>query len=99
MSEGAVATTLDRLMVAAGQDPNAYGPKSMRRGGLTSARAARIPEELRRWQSGHKSAANRIYEEASSDEDIETVELPPEVTKPPGGWETEHLYLFSRVFH
>lgn len=99
MSEGAVATTLDRLMVAAGQDPNAYGPKSMRRGGLTSARAARIPEELRRRQSGHKSAANRIYEEASSDEDIETVELPPAVTKPQDGWETEHLYLFSRVFH
>ena len=99
MSEGAVAMTLDSLMVVAGQDPSAYVPKSMRRGVLTSARAARIPEELRRRQSGHKSAVNKIYEETSSDEDTETVELPPAVTKPPGGWEIEHLYLFSRVFH
>ena len=79
--------------------PGGFTAKSMRRGGLSTAKRAGIPAALRREQSGHKSSSNEVYESPTdSDEDeIEGVSDLP-VARPAGGWRPEHLYCFARAF-
>ena len=106
-SKSAVNTAITRLLHCVGEDALAYTSKSMRKGGLTAAKKAGIPEDLRRAQSGHAGRSDRVYEiDSSPDEDeAPTSRLLHDSpgcharTTGPGGWSIEHKYLFSRVFH
>ena len=100
-SKSAVSTAITKLLTCINEDPTAYQGKSLRKGGLTAAKKAGIPEELRRKQSGHTSAANRIYEKGmtSEEEDVEDAVVAPPIQKPLGGWSLADLYRFSKVFH
>ena len=100
-SKSAVSTAITRMLTCINEDPTAFQGKSLRKGGLTAAKKAGIPEELRRKQSGHASAANRIYEQGASSEgeDGEDAATAPIIQKPPGGWSLADLYRFSKVFH
>ena len=101
-SKTAVSLAISKLLQCVGEDAFAYTGKSMRKGGLTAAKKAGIPEDLRRAQSGHAGCSNRIYEmDSSPDEDAISPLLHdgPIMQEPRGGWSVPHKYLFSRVFH
>jgi hypothetical protein len=101
-SKAAVSSAITKLLQCVGEDTFAYTGKSMRKGGLTAAKKAGIPEDLRRAQSGHAGPSNRVYEvDSSPDEDTISPLLHdgPIMRAPPGGWSVSHKYLFSRVFH
>ena len=72
-----------------------YTSKSMRQGGLSTAKRAGIPKALRMAQSGHRSQAHKVYESDSSSGD-EAPGVPR--AAPQGGWKLEDLYQFSRQF-
>jgi hypothetical protein len=99
MSKEAVTVAITSLLNRIGQETLTFSGKSMRRGGLTHAKRQGVHEELRRLQSGHKSAANRVYEHSSSSDEEEGAEQVTVMLKPKGGWTTPDLYLFSRAFH
>ena len=99
MSKEAVTVAITSMLTKIGQETLTFSGKSMRRGGLTHAKRQGVHEELRRLQSGHKSAANRIYEHPSSSEEEEGAEPITAMLKPRGGWTIPDLYLFSRSFH
>ena len=99
LNADSVRKALTNLLQRIGVAPGGFTAKSMRRGGLSTAKRAGIPAALRREQSGHKSSSNEVYESPTdSDEDeIEGVSDLP-VARPAGGWRPEHLYCFARAF-
>jgi hypothetical protein len=95
LSKGSIGKALTALLDAIGADHRAYSTKSMRRGGLSTAKRAGIPKDLRMVQSGHRSKAHTVYEsDSSSGEDA--VGVPRSM--PRGGWRVEDLYHFSKQF-
>ena len=95
LSKTSVAKALTILLDAIGADHRSYSTKSMRRGGLSTAKRAGIPKALRMAQSGHRSRAHTVYEsDSSSGEDA--VGVPRSM--PRGGWRVEDLHHFSRQF-
>ena len=95
LSKGSVAKVLVTLLDAIGADHRGYTTKSMRQGGLSTAKRAGICKSLRMAQSGHRSKAHAAYEsDSSSGEDAAGVPR----TMPRGGWRPEELYHFSRQF-
>ncbi len=95
LNKGSVAKAMTSLLDAIGADHRAYSTKSMRRGGLSTAKRAGVCKTLRMAQSGHRSKAHAVYEsDSSSGEDA--VGVPR--TMPRGGWRTEDLYHFRRQF-
>ena len=97
LTERAVTVAVEQLLTAVGQDATTFSGKCLRRGGLSTAKMAGIPEDLRRLQSGHKSKANRIYEDSSMEEDGEEAHVV--MQKPASGWGVEDRYMFSKAFH
>ena len=87
----AVTNLLDQIQA----DHKHCTSKSMRRGGLSTAKRAGIPKALRMAQSGHRSQAHKAYESDSSSGD-EAPGVPR--AAPQGGWRLEDLYQFSRQF-
>ena len=55
LSKASVTKALTTLLDAIGADHRSYSTKSMRRGGLSTAKRAGIPRALRMAQSGHRS--------------------------------------------
>jgi hypothetical protein len=95
LSKGSVAKVLVTVLDAIGADHRGCSTKSMRRGGLSTAKRAGICKSLRMAQSGHRSKAHAAYEsDSSSGEDA--VGVPR--TMPRGGWRPEDLYHFGRQF-
>lgn len=62
MTKNSVRVAIDQVLSGIGLDTAGYSGKSMRKGGLSQAANAGVPEELRTRQSGHLSVANRRYE-------------------------------------
>ena len=87
----AVTDLLERIQA----DHKHCTSKSMRRGGLSTAKRAGIPKTLRMAQSGHRSQAHKVYESDSSSGD-EAPGVPR--AAPQEGWRLEDLYHFSRQF-
>jgi hypothetical protein len=87
----AVTDLLERIQA----DHKHFTSKSMRQGGLSTAKRAGIPKALRMAQSGHRSQAHKVYESDSSSGD-EAPGVPR--AAPQGGWKLEDLYQFSRQF-
>jgi hypothetical protein len=95
LNKGSVAKVLTGLLDLTQADHRFSSTKSMRRGGLSTAKRAGIPKALRMEQSGHRSKAHTVYEsDSSSGEDAPGV---PRV-RLRGGWKAEDLYCFSRQF-
>ena len=95
LSKGSIAKVLVTVLDAIGADHRGYSTKSMRRGGLSTAKRAGVCKSLRMAQSGHRSKAHAVYEsDSSSGEDAAGV---PQ-TMPREGWRPEDLYHFSRQF-
>jgi len=96
MSKDAVGDALAFLLTTINVPVAGFSSKSMRRGGLSQAKRAGIPAEVRRLQSGHKSNANKVYE---SDEDTDEERCDPALrVRPRNGWQPEHIYHVSRAF-
>ena len=99
LSTDSVQSAITSLLPRIGVAPGGFTAKSMRRGGLSTAKRAGIPAALRREQSGHRSSSNKAYESPTDSDEEESgrvCSLP--TTRPPGGWQPEHLYCFSRAF-
>jgi integrase len=91
-----ITNAIARMLTAAHVDDAGFTSKSMRKGGLSTAKRAGVPKALRCQQSGHQSNAHKVYE---SDDDTDTEgnqDLPK--NEPPGGFRKEHLYRFSQMF-
>ena len=87
---------LTRVLRATDIDDTGFTSKSMRKGGLSTAKRAGIPAALRKRQSNHKSGAHKIYESATDTDEEGMPDLPR--TEPLHGYRTEHLYRFSKSF-
>ena len=96
MSKQAIGVAISALLQQVGVPVVGFSSKSMRKGGLSAAKRAGIPADLRRAQSGHKSTAHTVYE-SESDTDDEQCPLDLKV-RPRGGWTVSQLYHFSRSF-
>ena len=96
MSKQAIGVAISALLQQVGVPVVGLSSKSMRKGGLSAAKRAGIPADLRRAQSGHKSNAHTVYE-SESDTDDEQCPLDLQV-RPRGGWTVSQLYHFSRSF-
>jgi hypothetical protein len=95
LNKRSVGKALTVLLDEIGADHRACSTKSMRRGGLSTAKRAGIPKALRMVQSGHRSKDHTVYEsDSSSGEDTVGVSR----SMPRGGWRVEDLYHFSRQF-
>ena len=62
LSPKIMSTLLKQTLTSLHIQPTSFSASSMRRGGLTTACDAGIPEDIRTLQSGHSSQANRFYE-------------------------------------
>lgn len=87
---------LTRVLRATDIDDTGFTSKSMRKGGLSTAKRAGIPAALRKRQSNHKSGAHKIYESATDTDEEGMPDIPR--TEPLHGYRTEHLYRFSKSF-
>jgi len=91
-----IINAIARMLIAAHVDDTGFTSKSMRKGGVSTAKRAGVPKALRCQRSGHQSNAHKVYE---SDDDTDTEgnqDLPKD--EPPGGFRREHLYRFSQMF-
>ena len=70
-----------------------FTSKSMRKGGLSTAKRLGVPKALRCQQSGHQSNAPKAYESDDSTDTENNQDLPR--CEPPGRFRTNHLYRFS----
>ena len=61
VSSGTLRNALKTALASIGVEPSKYSPVSLRKGGVSTALAAGIPEDLRKLQSGHKSACWKAY--------------------------------------
>lgn len=97
LSKKSVGDALNRMLTRASFDTAGFASKSLRKGGLSTAKRAGLPSALRKLQSGHKSAAHKVYESGSDTDE----ELIPEVSRiePKMGWSLRDLYRFSTCFH
>jgi hypothetical protein len=87
---------INRMLLAADIDDTGFTSKSMRKGGLSTAKRAGIPCALRCHQSGHRSNAHKAYESDDETDTEHNQDLPRH--EPPGGFRTEHLYRSSKSF-
>ena len=96
MSKRMIGEAISTLLQRIGVSIAGFSSKSMRKGGLSAAKRAGIPADLRCAQSGHKSKAHTVYE---SDSDTDDEQCPIDLkVRPKGGWNASHLYHFSRSF-
>ena len=95
LSKGSVVKTLSNVLDVTNTHHPGGSTKSMRRGGLSTAKRVGICKSLWMTQSGHQSKPHTIYEsDSSSGEDDPGVPR----AMPRGGWRVEDLYSFSRQF-
>jgi len=64
-----ITNAIARMLTAAHVDYTEFTSKSMRKGGLSTAKRAGVPKALWCQQSGHQSNAHKVYE---SDDDTDT---------------------------
>jgi len=64
-----ITNAIARMLTAAHVDYTEFASKSMRKGGLSTAKRAGVPKALWCQQSGHQSNAHKVYE---SDDDTDT---------------------------
>jgi len=91
-----ITNAIARMLTIAQVDDVGFTSKSMRKGGLSTAKRAGVPKALRCQQSGHQSNAHKAYESDDSTDTEKNQDLPR--CEPPGGFRTNHLYRFSQVF-
>jgi len=78
------------ILAIAQADDVGFTSKSMRKGGLSTAKRAGVPRALQCHQSGHQSNAHKTYESDDSTDRENNQDLPR--CEPPGGLRTNHLY-------
>jgi integrase len=95
VSRETVQEAISSCLARIGVDTTGFSTKSLRRGGLSSAKSGGVPPALRKLQSGHTSDSYKTYEHAGPDG-------PPDGRGPlqelRTGWSTQDLYRFSQVF-
>ena len=62
LSKSTISKVITALLLQAGIDDTGFTSKSMRKGGLSTAKRAGIPAALRKEQSNHVSRAHKVYE-------------------------------------
>jgi len=93
LSKSTISKVITALLLQAGIDDTGFTSKSMRKGGLSTAKCAGIPAALRKEQSNHVSRAHKVYEYDGETDNDAIPDIPRQ--KP---FSTEDLYRFSRVF-
>jgi len=91
-----ITNAIARMLTAADVDDTGFTSKSMRKGGLSTAKRAGVPKILRCQQSGHQSNAHKTYESDDATDTEHNQDLPKH--EPPGGFRKEHMYRFSQIF-
>ena len=91
-----ITNAIARMLTAAQVDDTGFTSKSMRKGGLSTAKRAGIPRALRCQQSGHQSTAHMVYESDDDTDSESNQDLPKQ--EPPGGFRRGHLYRFLQMF-
>jgi len=91
-----ITSAIARMFTIAQVDDIGFTSKSMRKGGLSTAKRAGVPKALRCQQSGRQSNAHKAYEIDDSTDTENNQDLPR--CELPGDFRTNHLYRFSQVF-
>ena len=97
LSKQSVGEALNRLLAQSSFDVAGFTSKSLRKGGLSTAKRAGLPAQLRKLQSGHRSAAHKVYESGSDTDEDRMPDVPRQ--EPRAGWSLRDLYRFSACFH
>ena len=85
-----ITNAIARMLTVVQVDNIGFTSKSMRKGGLSTAKRAGVPKALRCQQRGHQSNAHKTYESDDSTDTENNQDLPR--CEPPGGFRTNHLY-------
>jgi len=91
-----ITDAIAMMLTTSQVDDMGFTSKSMRKGGLSTAKRTGVPRALRCRQSGHQSNAHKSYE-SDDGTDTESNQDSPRCD-PPGGLRQYHLYRFSQVF-
>ena len=97
LSKQSVGDALNRLLEQSSFEVAGFTSKSLRKGGLSTAKRAGLPAPLRKLHSGHKSAAHKVYESGSDTDEDRMKDVPR--LEPRAGWSLRDLYRFSVCFH
>ena len=97
LSKQSVGEALNRMLAQSSFEVTGFTSKSLRKGGLSTAKRAGLPAPLRKLQSGHRSAAHKVYESGSDTDEDRMPDVPRQ--EPRAGWSLRDLYRFSVCFH
>ena len=84
LSKQSVGEALNRLLAQSSFEVAGFTSKSLRKGGLSTAKRAVLPAPLRKLQSGHRSAAHKVYESGSDTDEDRMPDVPRQ--DPRAGW-------------